>query len=102
MLGSEKYEFFMMQINYLGQIIDENRRGPDPETAEAIRNMPQPNITNLPGFLVLASYYSIYIPKMLDVIAPLNDLLKKGAKWIWSKECEDAFKKIKSYLLLDL
>ena len=31
-----------------------------------------------------------------------NDLLKKNAKWIWSKECEDPFQKIKSYLLVDL
>ena len=32
----------------------------------------------------------------------MNDLLKKGAKWFWSKECEDALQKIKIYLLSDL
>ena len=51
---------------------------------------------------ITVSYSSIYIPKMYDMNAPLNDLVKKGAKWIWSKECEHAFKKIKSCILVDL
>ena len=90
-LDSEKCEFFMKQIKYLGQIIDENSRKPDPERTEVIKNMPPPNnVTNLRAFLHLVNYYSIYIPKMYDLRAPLNDLLEKGAKWIWSKECEDA------------
>lgn len=102
-LSSNKCEFFMKQIKYLEQIIDENGRRPEPERAEAIKNMPPPNnITNLQAFLGLANYYSIYIPKMYDLRALLNDLLKKGEKWIWSKECEDAFQKIKSCLVSDL
>ena len=39
---------------------------------------------------------------MHDLIALLNDILKGGAIWIWSKEYKDTFQKIKSYLLLDL
>ena len=84
----------MKQIKYLGQIIDENERRPDPERAKAIKNMSQPNnVTNLQVFLGLTNYYSISIPKMYDLRAPLNDQLKKSAKWIWFKECKDAFRK---------
>ena len=65
--------------------------------------MPAPdNVAKLQSFLGLVSYYSIDIPKMYDMRAPLNNLIKKGAKWIWSKECEHTFKKIKSCLLVDL
>ena len=39
---------------------------------------------------------------MYDLRAPLKDLLKRGRKWIWLKECEDAFQKIKSHLFADL
>ena len=34
--------------------------------------------------------------------APLNKLLKKRQKWIWSKECRSAFEEIKKCLLSDL
>ena len=102
-LGSEKCEFFMKQIRYLRQIIDENGRRPDLERAETIKNMLSPNnVTNLQVFSGLANYYSICIPKIYDFRAPLNDLLKKDRKWIWSKECKAAFQKIKSYMLVDL
>ena len=58
--------------------------------------MPPPNnITNFQAFLGLAKYHRIYIPKMYNLRTPL----KKGSKWIWLKECEAAFQKIKSYLL---
>ena len=40
--------FLLRKIKYLGQIIDENGRRPDPERAAAIKNMPAPeNITSL-------------------------------------------------------
>ena len=53
-LGSEKCEFFMKQIKYLGQIIDENGRRSDLERTEAIKNMPPSNnVTNLQEFLRL-------------------------------------------------
>ena len=93
----------MNKIKYLGQIIDSDGRKLHPERAEAIKDMPAPdNMAKLQAFLRLVSYYSIYIPKMYYIRAPLNNLVKKGAKWIWLKECEHAFKKIKSCLLADI
>ena len=80
-LGAEKCEFFMGEIKYLGQIIDSDGRRPDPARAEAIKSMPTPqNVVTLQVFLGLANYNVIYIPKMHNLWAPLNKLLKKGAK----------------------
>ena len=87
-LGSVKCKFSIKQVEYLGQIIDKNSRKSYPEWAEAIKNMSSPNnISNLQVFLGLASYYSIYFPKVYDPRALLNDILKKDRKWIWLKEC---------------
>ena len=77
-LGSEKYEFFMKPIKYFGQINDKNGRRP--ETTKDM--LPLNNVTNLQAFLSLANNYIIYIPKMYDLRALLNDLLKKGANRI--------------------
>ena len=76
-LSPEKCEFFMDRIKYLGQIIDKEGRRPDPQRTEAIEKMPAPNsVTKLQSFLGLVQYYAIYIPKIHDLRAPLNELLK--------------------------
>ena len=36
----EKCEFFLSKIKYLGQVIDENGRTPDPNWADVIKYMP--------------------------------------------------------------
>ena len=93
----------MSEIKYLGQIIDSDWRRPDPARAEAIKSMPIPqNVVMLQAFLGLANYYGIYIPKMHNLRAPLNKLLKKGAKWEWSEACQKAFDEIKNILTSEL
>ena len=63
--------------------------------------MPIPdNVTKQQSFLGLANY--MYIPKMYNLRAPLNELLKKSKNWYWTKECKKAFKEIKKCLLSDL
>ena len=64
-LGWEKCEFFMKQIKFLSEIIDENGR-PGSERAEVIKNMTPPNnVTNLLPVLGLSNYNSIYISKCM-------------------------------------
>ena len=60
------------------------------------------NVTKLQSFLGLANYYNSYIPNMHELRVPLNKLLSKNKKWCWTKECNNAFNKIKKCLLLDL
>ena len=95
-VGLEKCKFCMTKIEYLGQIIDHEGRRPPP-------NMPIPdNVTKLQSFLGLANYYNSYIPNMHELRVPLNKLLSKNKKWCWTKECDNAFNKIKKCLLSDL
>ena len=102
-LKDGKCEFFLRKIKYLGQIIDENGRRPDPERAAAIKDMPAPkNITSLQSFLGLANYYNVFVPNIHKLRAPLNELLKKDQKWIWTQECQEAFQEIKNVLTSDL
>lgn len=56
---------FYFDKKYLGQIIDENGRKPDPARASAIKNMPIPkNKISLQAFLGLANYYNVFVPNM--------------------------------------
>ena len=60
------------------------------------------NVSSMQSFLGLANYYQSFIPKMHDLRAPLNELLKKDKSWDWSTECQEEFDKIKEALTSDL
>ena len=65
--------------------------------------MPNPkDLKSLQSFLGLESYYQEFIPNLHNFRAPLNELLHKEKKWIWTKECEQAFREIKEKLTSDL
>ena len=55
----EKCEFFPSKIKYLGQVIDEKGRTPDPNQADAIKYMYAPtNVAALQSFWGLANHYN--------------------------------------------
>lgn len=91
-----KCDFLLEEIKYLGHIVNKDGKKPDKNRASAIKDMPEPmDIKSLQSFLGLVSYYQDFIPDLHILRAPLNDLLKKEKLWLWTKECEQAFKKIK-------
>ena len=102
-IRKEKCMFGMKSIRYLGFIIDEQGRRPDPENISAIQKMPPPHdISTLRSFLGLVSHYSNFLPAMHQLRGPLNHLLTKEAKWVWSADCQNAFDRIKDLLNSDL
>ncbi|VDN13495.1 unnamed protein product [Dibothriocephalus latus] len=47
-------------------------------------------------------HYSSFLQEMHCLRRPMNELLKKDAKWSWSRECQQAFKGMKTMLSSDL
>ena len=98
-----KCDFFLLEIKYLGHIINRDGRRPDPERANAIRNMPVPdNVQALQSFLGLTNFYRGFIKNMQKLKGPLNELLKKDKPSFWTPECQESFEKIKKNLTLNL
>ena len=88
-----KCDFFLPEIKYLGHIINRDGRRPDPERANAIRNMPAPdNAQALQRFLSLTNLYQGFIKNMQNLRGPLNELLKKDKPWLWTPECQESRK----------
>jgi hypothetical protein len=56
------------------------------------------SITQVCSFLGLASYYRRFIPNFSKISNPITELLKNGNKYVWSKECDEAFKTLKKLL----
>uniref|UniRef100_A0A7I4YDM0 RNA-directed DNA polymerase n=1 Tax=Haemonchus contortus TaxID=6289 RepID=A0A7I4YDM0_HAECO len=54
------------------------------------------------SFLGLINHYGAFVPKMRQLRAPLDALLKKGASPEWNSECETVFERAKEVLTSDL
>ena len=99
----EKCKFAVPQIRYLGCIVDRDGRRLDPERTKAIVEMLAPtNVSTLRSFLGLINFYSNFIHKMSDIRAPFDKLLRKDEKFLWSKECQAVFEKVKKILQSNL
>jgi len=77
---------------YLGYVISANGIAPDPMKVEAVLKFPEPNdATGVKSFLGLTSYYRKFVANFAKLATPLNDLLKKNAKFYWSDQCKQSY-----------
>ena len=83
-----KFQFFKKQPHYLVHLISEDDIQLLPEKVAAIQKVKKPsNIDDPPHFLSLTGCYKKYVPLYTDVTKPLNKLLKKETKFLWSPQC---------------
>ena len=102
-IKENKCDFLLAEIKYLGHVINKECKKPGKSHASAIKDMPNTkDVKSLQSFLGLVSYYQEFIPNLHNLRAPLNELLYKEKKWIWTKECEQVFYEIKEKLTFDL
>ena len=91
--------FGSRETTFLGYDININGIKPNNEKIKAMLNYPAPiNQKQVKRFLGLASYYRKFIPNYSSITEPINKLLKKGVKYIWSEKCQRNFKLIIFYL----
>ncbi len=70
------------------------------DQAAEIRNCPPPqDIKQLQCFLGMVNFYRCFLPKCAQILKPLTDLLKGGAKTLeWTVAAQEAFQNEKSLL----
>ncbi|XP_037930955.1 uncharacterized mitochondrial protein AtMg00860-like [Teleopsis dalmanni] len=94
-----KCKFFMDEIKYLGHVVSNQGIHTDPDKIAAIKELAPPtNLKELRRYLEIASWYRRFVPEFLNTIQPMTALLKKGKKWIWSIEQQEAFDALKQKL----
>ena len=102
-LNIDKCKFFQPEVRFLGHIVGRDGIHPDPQRISKILDWPIPrNITELRGFNSLVSGYNQYAHLLAETMRPLTDLQKgspaKLAAIEWTKEADDAFKRVKQQL----
>ena len=99
-LKLSKCQFAQIEVQYLGHIISKNQIRPLNDNTKSINDFPSPtNIKSVQRFLGKVNFYLKFIPNAPTILAPLYQLLKKGQKFEWTKDCENSFQSIKSFLI---
>ncbi len=98
-LNLKKCLFASDSVKYLGHLVNAKGLSPNPEKVQDVVNFPIPKtISQLRGFLGLASFYRRFVPSFANISRPLVNLLKKGAEWKWSSAENSAFLSLKRKL----
>lgn len=96
----DKCHFCRPELKFLGYVVDASGLHCDPDKVAAILNIPTPkNTTEVRRFLGIVSWYRRFIPNCSNLLMPLCGLLRKGNRFVWTQECEAAFKTVRERLV---
>jgi hypothetical protein len=94
-----KCDFWLKEIKFLGHTISQAGIVVDPDKVQEVMNWKPPTtVHQIRSFLGLAGYYRRFISDFSRIAKPITELLKKGAKFVWSQKCEDAFHTLRQHL----
>ncbi|KAI4885901.1 hypothetical protein NFI96_005622 [Prochilodus magdalenae] len=96
-----KCQLFAKEVQYLGHIISANGIMTDPGKVAVVKEWKVPRSqTEVRSFLGLASYYRRFVQDFATIARPLHKLTEKGAKMVWSAQCQDSFEELKRRLTM--
>ena len=91
--------FTKPHVTYLGHKVSKEGIQPLDDKVDAITNAPAPkNVSELKSYLGIINYYQKFLPNLLSILAPLNELLRKETRWHWGQEQMQAYQKSKEFL----
>ncbi|GET59962.1 enzymatic polyprotein, putative [Rhizophagus irregularis DAOM 181602=DAOM 197198] len=96
----KKCRFLERNIEFLGHIVGNDGLRPDDKKIEKIKEMKAPTtVKEVRSFLGLCSYYRKFVKNFSKIARPISDLRKKGIPFIWRREQQEAFEKLKEKLI---
>ena len=99
-LKPKKCHFCKPEVLYLGHVVGKDGIKPNPDKIEVIQNYPVPkNCDEVRSFVALVSYYRRFVKGFATKASPLNELLKKGVKFAWTDERQEAFECLRDSLI---
>ena len=99
-LNPKKCTFRVTSGKLLGFIVSQRGIEVDPEKIKAIVQMKPPRTEKeIQEFLGRIQYISRFIAPLTMTCEPIFRLLKKEVPIVWNEQCQEAFEKIKNYLM---
>jgi hypothetical protein len=95
-LNKNKCEFMREEIKFLGHTFNQVKASINDETREAIADFARPKTKKqVQAFLGLVNWDRRFIKNLSRLTKPIEELLKKGRKFAWDREQQEAFNGIK-------
>jgi hypothetical protein len=86
-------------VSFLGHVISPERIVVDSgKVRDVLEWKPPKSVHQVRSFLGLAGYYRRFILNFSKISKPITELLKKDTKYVWSKDCDEAFHTLKKLL----
>ena len=100
LLNWEKCHFMVREGIVLGHIVSGKGMEVDRAKVQIIEKLPTPTtVRDIRSFLGHAGFYRRYIKDFSLISKPLCSLLMLNTEFIWTKDCENSFNKLKSALI---
>jgi hypothetical protein len=94
-----KCEFWINEVSFWGHVIPPEGIMVDPSKVRDVLDWKLPkSVHQGQSFLGSAGYYQRFIPNFSKISKPIIELLKKGNKYVWSKDCDETFQTLKKLL----
>ena len=95
-LNPDKVTFRVTELSYFGNLLTADGLRPDPAKVAAITDMPAPtDSAELSTVLGMANYLAKYVPGLAEITSPMRDLMKNNVEYVWDKQQDEAFQKMK-------
>jgi len=99
-INIEKCRFFKEEVEVLGHVVSKNGLKTIKSKVDAVAKWIKPeNISELRSFLGSVGYYRKFINNFAMLAAPLYKLLRKNTSFVWEKEHQSSFDKLKEALI---
>ena len=96
-VNAEKCTFRMNRVVFMGLLLSKHGVGPTEEKVRAVAEASQPQTpSEVRSFLGLVGFSARFLPDFATTADPLRKLARKGEPFVWSKEQEQSFQKLKS------
>jgi hypothetical protein len=82
----------------LGHTISKDGISVDPSKVQEVMDWKPPkSVHQIRSFLGLVGYYHRFILNFSRIAKSMTELLKKGVKYVWSEECDQAFHTLRKH-----
>jgi hypothetical protein len=96
----DKCTFCKDKVIFLGYVVSAYAVEVDESKIATIKNWPTPlNVSQVRSFHGLAGFYRRFVKDFSTVVAPLNELTKKGVQFEWGAAQQNAFDELKCRLI---
>ena len=98
-LNMKKRRFNLRSVTFFGKVFSIEGISPDPNKVAALQAAgPPQSQAEVRSFLFFAGAKANFMEGFAQITAPLRDLLKQGAPFQWTPECQRAFEETKTLL----